>query len=84
MLAVDGQQQPSSPLLGGQRELAGGDQALLVREREGDAALERPERCGQPGEADDRIQDDVRLRAVEQLREVAAYLGQRSEPVDRL
>ena len=44
-----------------ERELAGGDEALLVRERERDAALERPERRAEAGEADDRVQDDVRL-----------------------
>ena len=46
--------------------------------------FERPE-CGRkPREADDRVQDNVRLRLLEQLREIAADLGQRSEPVDRL
>ena len=49
-----------------------------------DAALERPERRGQAGEADDRVQDDVRLGALEQLGQVAADLRQRREPVDRL
>ena len=44
MLAVDRQQQASPTLARGERELAGGDEALLVRERERDAALERPER----------------------------------------
>ena len=34
VLAVDGQQQPSAPLPRAQRELAGRDEALLVRERE--------------------------------------------------
>jgi hypothetical protein len=84
MLAVDGEHEAPSPLLGGQRELAGGDEALLVREREGDAALERPQRRGQAREADDRVQDDVGLRTVEQLREVASDLSQRREPVDGL
>ena len=44
VLAVDRQQPPSAPRLRGEREVAGGDEALLVREREVDAALERPER----------------------------------------
>ena len=41
--------------------------------------LERPERRGQAGEADDRVQDDIRLGAVEQLGEVAPDLGERRE-----
>ena len=75
VLAVDREQPASSPLLRREREVAGGDEALLVREREVDAALERPERHGQPGEADDRVQDDVRLGPLEQLGQVAARPG---------
>ena len=82
VLAVDRQQPASSPLPRRERELAGGDEALLVREREVDAALERPERHRQPGEADDRVEHDVGLGALEQLGQVAADLGQRREPVD--
>ena len=74
MLGVDRQQQASAPLLRGERELAGGDEALLVRQRERDAALERPQGRTDSGEADDGVQDDVRLRGVEQLRQVAADL----------
>ena len=37
-----------------------------------------------PGEADDGVQDDVRLGPLEQLGQVAAGLGQRREAVDRL
>ena len=84
MLAVDREQPASAPLLRGERELAGGDEALLVGEREVDAVLERPERGRQAGEADDRVQHDVRLGPLEQLVEVAADLRQRREPVDRL
>ena len=84
VLAVDRQQQASSPLLRREGELAGRDQALLVGERERDPVLERPERRGQAGETDDRVQHDVRLGAVEQLGQVAADLRQRREPVDRL
>ena len=83
MLAVDRQQPAPSPLPRGEREVAGGDEALLVRERQVDAALERPERHGQPGEAHDRVEDDVGLGALQQLGQVAADLGQRREPVDR-
>ena len=62
---------------GGERELAGRDEALLVREREVDAVLERPERRVDAGEADDGVQHDVGLRALEQLGQVAADLLQR-------
>ncbi len=57
-----------------ERELAGGNEALLVRERERHAALERPERRWEAREADDGVQDDVRLGQVEQRREIAADL----------
>ena len=67
-----------------ERELAGGDEALLVRERERDAALERPHRRGEAGEADDRVQHDVGSGALEQLGQVAAGLRERREAVDRL
>ena len=83
VLAVHGEQPASSPLLRRQREVAGSDEALLVGEREVDAALERPERDGQAGEADDRVQDDIGLGPLEQLRQVAARLGERREAVDR-
>ena len=53
VLRVDGQQSSSTPLLRGERERSGGDEALLVRKRERDAALERPERRADAGEADD-------------------------------
>ena len=84
MLGVDRQQQPSSPLLRCERELARGDEALLVREREIDAGLERPEGRRQAGEADDGVQDDIGLSALEQLREVASDLRQRRQAVDGL
>ncbi len=42
VLAVDRQEPPSSPLQRCERQLAGCNQALLVREREIDPALERP------------------------------------------
>jgi hypothetical protein len=61
VLAVDGQHEPSSPRPRLAGELAGGDEALLVRERERDAAFERPQRGVDAGEADDRVQDDVGL-----------------------
>ena len=58
-----GQQQPSAPLPGLQRQIAGRDEALLVRERERDAALERPQRRADAGEADDGVEDEVGLGA---------------------
>ena len=48
VLAVDRQQEASPTLLRGERELSGGDEALLVGEREGDAVLEGPQRCRKP------------------------------------
>ena len=78
VLAVDGQDPAAAPLPRGESELAGGDEALLVREREVDAALERPERRVDSGEADDGVEDDVGLRALEQLGEVASDLLQRA------
>ena len=56
------------------REVAGRDEALLVRESERHAALERPQRRADAGEADDRVQDEVGLRVLEELGEVAADL----------
>ena len=84
VLRVDGQDPPSPLLPRGRRELAAGDEALLVGEREVDPVLERPERGRQPCEADDRVEDDIRLRAVEELGEVAADLRQRGKALDVL
>ncbi len=83
VLAVDRDQQPAAALARRERQLACGDEALLVRERERDAALERPHRRRQAGEAERGVEDDVGLRALEQLGRVAADLRQRREPVDR-
>ena len=52
VLAVDRDQRSSPALAGRQRELTRRDEALLVRERERDAVLERPHRRREPGEAD--------------------------------
>ena len=87
MLAVDREQQASAPLPCGHREVTCGDEALLVRERERDAAFERPQRRADAGEADDRVEDEVRLRGLEDLGQVASdlevldaeLLGERSE-----
>jgi hypothetical protein len=77
VLAVHGQDPAAAPLARGERELPGGDEALLVREREVDAVPERPQRRVDAGEADDRVEDDIGLRAFEELGEVAADLLQR-------
>ncbi len=74
MLGVDRQHAAAAAGHCGERQLAGRDEALLVREREIDAVLERPERGVDAGEADDGIQHDVRLRALEELGQVAADL----------
>ncbi len=65
VLAVDGQQQATAAAMRCHRELTGGDEALLVRERERDAVLEGPQRCLDACEADDRVQHDVGLGGVE-------------------
>ena len=83
MLAVHGQQTAAAAPPSLRRQLSRRHQALLVREREVDTSLERPEGRRQPGETDHRVQDDVRPRALEQLRQVSADLCQRREPVDR-
>ena len=83
VLAVDRDQLAPAARARLERELAGGDEALLVRERERDAVLERPHRRREPGEADDGVQHDVRLGPLEQLGRVASGLRQRREPVDR-
>src|SRR5256714_586201 len=84
VLAVDRQEEASAVGVGSPGQLAAGDEALLVREREVDAVLEAPERRPQAGEADDGVQDEVGRGALEQLGEVAADLRERREPVDRL
>ena len=84
MLTVDRDQEPAATLAGADRELAGRDQALLVREREQHALLERPHGGREPREPQRRVEDDVRLGALEQLRRITAHLRQRGETVDRL
>ena len=83
VLAVDRDQPPAAALLCGEREVACGDEALLVGERERHAVLERPHGRGQPGEAERRVQDDVGARLLEQAGRIATHLGQRREAVDR-
>ena len=57
---------------------------LAPDQGERDTVLERPERRRQAREADDRVEHDVGLRALEKLGQVAPDLRQRGEPVDRL
>jgi hypothetical protein len=74
VLAVDRQEQAAPAPLRLPGEVAGRDEALLVRERERDAVLECPERRVDAGEAYDRIQDDIRPGHLEQRNRVAADL----------
>jgi len=84
VLAVDGNQPPSPAPLGIESELSRRDEALLVREREVDAALERPERRREAGETDDGVEDEIGLGAFEELRQIAADLRQRSKALEGL
>ena len=74
MLAVDGKQEAAATRLGGERQLARGDEALLVRQRKRDTLLERPEGRPDAGEPDDRVEDDVGLAPFEELDRIAAHL----------
>src|SRR5207302_6569448 len=74
VLAVHRQESAGTARASGERELSRGDEALLVREREVDTMLERPERRMDAGEADNRVQHDVGPGALEQLREVTTDL----------
>ena len=76
VLRVDRKDPPPSPLLGREGELAGRDEALLVGEREIDPGLQRGKGRRKTGEADDRVQHDVRLARRDQLVE-------RRAPADR-
>ena len=83
MLTVDGQQPASTPLPGGQRQVAGCDEALLVGEREVHPVLERPKSGLETSEADDRVQDNIRLGCLEQLDWIPSDLRQRRKAGDR-
>jgi hypothetical protein len=89
VLAVHRQQKPFSATPGVQSEISGCDEALLVRECERHPVVERPERGAYSCEADDGVQDDVGLGALEELRDVASDLRVldaevRGEPIERL
>src|SRR2546423_15102896 len=58
VLAVDRQEEASAAGVGPPGQLAAGDEALLVREREVDTVLETPERRPEAGEADDGVPGD--------------------------
>src|SRR5262249_34291005 len=83
VLAVDRDQRASPALTRSERKVACGDEALFVGESERHSVLERPHRPGQAGEAERRVQDDVRTSALEQLGGTAADLRQRRKAVDR-
>ena len=68
VLAVDRAGAASAPLPGRECEIAGGDEALLVREGERDSVLEGPERRADACEADDGVQHEVGLCGLEQRR----------------
>jgi hypothetical protein len=82
MLAVDRKEKPSPTLLRGYRELAGRDEALLVRERQRHAALERPQRRANAGEADDGVEHDVGVASLQEHTRISADLDVR-DPVLR-
>ena len=67
VLAVDRQDPPSSPLLRGERERAGGNETLLVGQSEVDPALERLQCRREAGESHDGVQNDVRLARPDEL-----------------
>ena len=89
VLAVHRKQEAPSPLPGRDGEVAGGDEALLVRECQRHTALERPQRRTDTGEPDDRVQHEIGVGRLEHLGEVAADLDVldavlRCEVVERL
>ncbi len=57
-----------------ERQLACGDEALLVRERQGDAVLERPERRADAREADDGVEHHIRGASLQELRRITPDL----------
>ena len=77
MLEVHRQDPASTPLARREGQLSGSDEALLVREREINAVLERPERRVDSGEADDGVEDDIGPGALEEVGQIAADLLQR-------
>jgi hypothetical protein len=74
VLAVDREQKPLPLAPGRECEITGGDEALLVRERERDAVLERPESRPDAREADDGIEDEVGRGTIEKLGDISADL----------
>src|SRR2546430_11889537 len=84
MLTVHREQSPSPTPLGCGSQIACRHQALFVRQRKVDPSFQRPERRRQAGEADDGVENDFRLRALQQLGQVAADLRQGCKTVDRL
>ena len=84
VLAVDRKQSSPAAALCSEGELARGDEALLVRERQVDSPFERPQGGREPREPHDGVEDQVGLRAFEQNGQIAADLGQRRQSVDRL
>ena len=75
MLGVDGHDlaAPGGAGLGDDR--AGGDETLLVRQRQALAGFESSNRRRQPGEADDAVQHDVGVGVGGELRERVGMIG---------
>ena len=89
MLAVDREKTSAAAVPRSECKVAGRDEALLVRERQCHSVLERPERRSDSGEADDGIQDQIRLGGLEDVGQIATHLTVldseiRSELVERL
>ena len=74
VLAVHREQSAAAAAVRRGRQVAGGDEALLVGKCQINSMLERPERGVDAGEPDDGVEHHVRLGRVEQLGEVAARL----------
>jgi hypothetical protein len=83
VLTVHRQQRAAAALSCSEGEIAGGDEALLVRERERHAALERPHRRGKAREAERGVENDIGLGPLEQSGRVTAGLCERRQSVDR-
>ena len=74
VLAVDRDDRSAPPLPRAHRQLARGDEALLVRERERDAVLERPERRADARKADDGVEHHIGGASLQERRRITAHL----------
>jgi hypothetical protein len=83
VFGVDRQDRPTSPPRGGKHELAARHEALLVREGEVEAPLERVEAGLEPGGADHGVEHDRRAGGVDQLDERARAAQDRPAELGR-